>query len=60
MGRGMEGGKQVGRNEDRIIRGLDEELTEEQGVKPKTSIEEEMEEEETLELERARRERQGE
>lgn len=60
MGRGMEGGKQVDRNEDRIIRGLDEELTEEQGVKPKTSIEEEMEEEETLELERARQQRKGE
>lgn len=57
MGRGMEGGKQVGRNEDRMIRGLDEELAEEQGVVPKTSIEEEMEAEEREELERARQSR---
>ena len=59
MGRGMEGGKQVDRNEDRLIRGLDEESAEEQGVKPKTSIEEEMEAQEQEELEHARQQRNG-
>ncbi|MEK7508892.1 MAG: hypothetical protein AAB568_03515 [Patescibacteria group bacterium] len=58
MGRGMEGGKQVDRSEDRIIRRLDEEMAEE-GVKPKTSIEEEMEAQEQEELERARQQRKG-
>ena len=59
MGRGMERGKQVGSNEDRIIQGLDKELAEEQGVMPKTSIEEEMEEQDAQEIEQARQQRKG-